>query len=172
MIRPHLKSTVPTLNLLDPLINAFLNPEKDRLKDVLRDLLRRDEALGGSGYGFIYGSKIWHLRPMKDVKTRTTKDLHDELLPEMEGYELRVKNLVRDEQRMRQAFAVVLARCGSSQDVRDALPEPLVMLVQDLAVLPRTRPEGFLLHEFPLLEGQFKKAVDISLYYAARELLA
>ena len=64
-----------------------------------------------------------------------------------------------------------MSRCESPQDLRDALPEPLVRMFPTLSVLPRIRPEGWVIQENPELFDEFQNVVNLVLHYQVNHLI-
>ena len=161
----------PTYALLQPMLHNFLAFEKDRLQGRKKDLVQANAKIGGSDRGCVFrGQVISHLKPHQ-LRGGPLSPLDPSLASQGEILLNNLKLLEEDEQRMRQAFSVVMSRCTSSQDLRDALPEPLVQEVPELSRMARTRAEGFLLAEHPLLKSQYDRAVMLGLKYAANRLI-
>ncbi len=170
----HLTTIYPagtTMAFLAPLIQAFLGPEIQRQNDILQDLLRKNSALGGHPNGYYHAGQPFTLVAPKFLRGATIGPIHPTLQDSADHLMFLRNQLQDDRKRLTQSLSVILSRCQSTQDIRDAFPEALVEEVSDLRSLSRTRPEGFLLEANPLLHDQYQRAIDIALDYKAKRLI-
>lgn len=151
------------------LISEFFRQESERQKDQLNKLIRRNVPFSGSTDGFTFeGVTFTELkrRPSKPF-SQLDGSLHDEAkLLITVG-----KKMEADRERMRRSLAVLFNRCETTQEFRDALPEPLVTFLPSARGLTRTRDAGALLAENPLLQRDFQTLLDIVFYYEANRLV-
>lgn len=161
----------PALDILEPMIQAFLRPETERLYALVVSLVKQNHALGGHEKGFYYAGQRYSGTTTRFLKGDTLYPSHGSLESKVIGYRNRKAKFDTDTTRLRLSLSVVLSRCQTVQGMRDALPEPLAMLMPAMRQLPRIQDEGWVLAEFPLLQEQFQKTVDVALYYQANNLI-
>lgn len=171
MPAPTTYATGSPTAFLAPLTQAFLGPEIKRQHDILQDLLRKNSALGGHPNGYYHAGQLFALVAPKFLRGSMIGPIHPTLQDSADHLMFLRDRLQADNKRLTQSLTVILSRCQSTQDIRDAFPEALVEEVSDLRSLSRTRPEGFLLEANPLLHDQYQKAIDIALDYKAKRLI-
>jgi hypothetical protein len=97
--------------------------------------------------------------------------IHDSLLSEMQEYDRQIREFNADKVAFDQGFSLLLSKCTSPQDVRDALPDVLLPVMGSPEhLLDRTRPEMYTLTS-PLHIKQFEKVKDKIYFYLATALL-
>lgn len=161
----------PVSELLGPVCSALLARETKRLNAVRVSLIQKNGNIGGSPDGFLYAGKVYtelrgparHGKIFKPIAKQLEQDAYDLVFL--------TDRLEADGQILRQSLSVVIPLCRTKQDVRDVLPETLVADIPTFRGIPRQREEGFALNEKPLLKAQYKKAVEIALYYRVNQLI-
>lgn len=161
----------PASQMRDPLMELFMRDETARLRELTAKLCMDNAALGGTPNAFRYNSRIYHAIPLRDIHRTSVKQIDTTLEDRAAHLEHVTEIFERDTKRLTQGITVVLSRCTTSQDVRDALPEELVQISPELSTLPRTRPEGYVLEEHPMLRKQFEATMELALYYTANRLI-
>lgn len=159
------------LPLIDPLIQTLMGAEAKRLNEMKLDLIRRNQEEGGDEHGFLFIDMYFLDRPRKYLRGVSLKGPQKGLTDDALFLYDAVNDAQRDEQKLRQSLTVVLSKCKSSQDVRDVLPEVFIGEISSLRGMKRTRPEGYLLEEYPMLKSQYKKAIEIAEYYTVNKIL-
>ena len=161
----------PTMELLDPMVAALMDPEKERLTNLLERLILSNQKLGGTMNAFYHLGIMYSVISVHHLRGIQVKNLDPALVHEFEVYLEDRDRYETDRKKLSQALSVVLPKCRSLQAIRDALPEALVGFIPQLRGMERMDPEGFLLRSNPMLHEQFKKASDIALYYIANRMV-
>lgn len=159
------------LHLIKPLIRGLMEKEISRLHKIMTQLVVENHVLGGHKYGFYYFGVLYSPYERRYTASQSLKAIHQSLTHQ--AHALYTASLKRqsDEQKLRQTLSVLLSRCNTRQDVRDALPEILGKLVNDLRTLPRSRPEGFVLNKTPHLREQYNTALEIVNFYTFNKMV-
>ncbi len=76
-----------------------------------------------------------------------------------------------DQDKIRQSINLLLLDCNNMQDQRDALPNTLVNLSDELKQIPRIREEAWTIINNPMHYRQYLKIRDKIDYYSAMKLL-
>ena len=164
-------SSAKPLPFVQALVESLLKAERDRLNEVLGQILKLDQRAGNQGQAFLYGGRIFSLVPLAEARKTPIKPISRGLYGEVDYYLSEERALNRTAQRLRQGLSVVTTKCQTKEDFRNALPDILVREIDTLRNIPRTKPEGFMLDGNPRLHEQFKATVDLALSYAARRML-
>lgn len=159
------------LPLIDPLVESVMNVEARRHHHLILQLINENHALGGHKNGFFFLGMRYANLQSRYVASENLRYLVPSLSEGAHSLHSEILQARSDETKLRQSLSVVLPRCKSNQDVRDVLPEVFIREVSQLKNLKRTRPEGFLLEDHPMLYSQYAKAVDIAKYYTANKIL-
>lgn len=165
------KHISPVAELVDPVCSALMNRETKRLQGVKENLIKDNSSLGGAPEGFLYQGTIYSNAKGPARRAAKLKPIHESLTNRAEDFQFLSNKLEIDRQILRQSLSVVIPKCRTKQDVRDALPETLIEDIPDFRGMQREREEGFLLDENPLLKSQFERAVSIALYYRVNQLI-
>lgn len=160
------------MHIIDVLVALLKVPETRRLEKYIDRIVKlNQEADQTTNQGFLYrGLRYWHSSvPNGNIPM---KALHDSLCHEIEDYlasELAVKNEL---QLVGQSLRALLQKCQSTQDVRDALPECLVQILdRKISSLPRERPEAWTLEPGSRAERQYRKILPRIEFFTAARLL-
>ena len=171
MARPPQRALNPALELIDPMVASFLNKEKARQRCVLEALILKNFTAGGNQFGYYFQGKRFSLLASRFLKGVPLNIVEPAVRQEAEDFDAASTKLEQDEKKLTNGLTVVLSRCSGFQDVRDVLPEPLVQVFQQLSSLTRTREEGWVLQEAPMLRTQYEKTIGIALYYQVNNLI-
>jgi len=159
------------LPLLDPLVESVMKVEANRHHHLIMQLINENHALGGHKNGFFFLGMRYSNLETRHVVSENLRYIVPSLTEAAHTLHSEILQAFADEKKLRQSLSVVLPRCKSNQDVRDVLPEVFIREVSQLKDLKRTRPEGFLLEDHPMLHNQYVKAVNIAKYYTANKIL-
>lgn len=162
---PEIKQT------LSRLVSAILLQERNRLSRVQTELIEDNHSLGGTEYGFRFGAKKVSDIGLRHLAHIVLKPLDANLYDRAHGMFECEEIVERQEKKLSQAFSMILPKCDTPQDIRDAFPDHYIVLCHDLKVIPRNRQEGYLLVLYPSLENPFKNIAIICDYYEANRLL-
>lgn len=134
-------------NLITSLLNILFEPEERRLDLVVTELDKQNrEMKGHTRQGFILGGRIFI--PQKSQHNRDKGGYPSLAWPlnEQANAFLRDANSIRDDKQMiSQIMGLAIMPCSTVDDIRNALPESIVVLNSDLLALPRTNVEGYTL---------------------------
>lgn len=165
------KRTKSYLKLVTPLMNSIMINETERMLKEREKLVIKNRDLGGSRHGFYYkGVRYSNEHPLflKDV---ILPPVQEEFKPQVQDYLTMMEQLEKDRQFLKQGLGVVLARCKTSQDVRDVLPDSFLHTIPSLNSFQRTRTHSFIFNGDSKLQLQYEKAVEIAEYYTANLLI-
>lgn len=164
--------TITSQSYTDFLIHQVFSRDLQIQANKLADVITRNENLGNPGGGFLFGGRFWSHYPKKAQLSLPKRVLHPELQNEFTSYMAEVVATERDQTQLQQRLKQLLRDCNNGTDVRDALPEAaLQFLPDDLRSTPRTRPEGWPLQSKSLLMADFKRTVELFLFYSANRML-
>lgn len=158
--------------VIDALIIELMKPESTRLKKRELELVKENRKVSSGNFdGFFYQGK-YYTDLDKSVASKGIKSgLHSSLVPSMEAFVADEKIVKNDQHRMKQALALVLKDCRTAQDLRDALPNQLAEMIDQIKHLPRQRPEGFTLMADPRKLSQYQLLREKIEFYTATRLL-
>lgn len=169
---PPSKGNTTVLQIIPIIIERFFKSELDRQEELIKNLIKKNSReKGGSDVGFIYGTERYFVEKDPRVRGAKLSLIHPDLADDAGIVALMRRNLEKDRQKLRQSLSVVLSRCQSKQDVRDALPDVLGLEVDFVRGLKRTRQPEDLLQGEPMLQAQFHTVLDIVNKYAASKLV-
>ena len=161
----------PIMELLNPMVDGLMTPEKERLDRTLDQLIITNQKRGGTMNAFYYQGLLYANTPTKYLRGIQVANLDQDLEHEFEVYLSDFRLLKENLKRLTQAMSVILPKCRNAQQVRDAIPEALVMFIPQFRGMERMDPEGFLLRSNPMLHEQFQQAIQIALYYVANRII-
>mgnify|MGYP003456900741 FL=1 len=76
-----------------------------------------------------------------------------------------------DRLRVKQALAILLKGCRTAQDLRDALPNQLAEMIDQIKPIARSRPEGFTIMDDPRKYKQYQMLREKIEFYTVTRLL-
>lgn len=155
--------------IITAFIEALFKSEAARIDKSVERLDRENrEILKTSNWGFMWQGQRF---VPKNSPYRVTNVFALDFSLRHEGNFL-LKDIAQvgeDEQMIRETIALLIERCETEQDLRDALPDALVELSPKLMALPREREAGYTLRGNERALRQFTKILDkIHLYAATR----
>ena len=158
-------------HVIKRIMAEVFSAEERRLSRIRDQLLQANKELHPKPHdGFRYRGETF--LPEFLVKgTRTWAPLHSSLIDDADDY-LRDKEQVwSDRQMISQILYTLLINCNNLQDIRDALPEPLVSTLPELSHFKRTREPGFTILNSVRTKRQLDKMIGrIEFYTTARFL--
>lgn len=157
--------------MVNVLVQQVFSYEIEAIAASLTDLVKENQTLGGTLNAFIYSGKTYSLIQNRFIRGLSINPLHPSLEAQADRYIDRQDRVITDHRRIINSMSVVTNKCTSRQDIRDVLPETLVVLVPQLAQMERLREEGFLIKFNPVLKKQFQDTVNLLLDYQANRLL-
>lgn len=158
--------------IIKALTNALFKAETKRLKKRELELVGENRSLFSEQYnGFFYQGQFYtdldRSLASKGIKT----SLHPSLVPSMERHIKDKKEVEFDRLRVKQALALLLKDVRTAQDLRDALPNRLAEMIDQIKGMERSRPEGFTLMTDPRKIKQYQKLRENIEFYTAARLL-
>jgi len=167
----NIPQTTALMALLQPMVEALMTTEADRLKGQLQTLLKQNVEQGGSKDAYTHRGEVYSLLPRVYLRGTTILPITPSLVPQAEDYRLSLQAVERDTRRIRQALSVVVPRCSSKQEIRDVLPESLAAQIPDFRGMERHHTEGFVLKDMPDHLEQFQEAMNLAISYQANQLI-
>lgn len=154
--------------LTDQIVGQLLNAEIRRLSNWQDKLVQKNQEYYPNTYGFLFnGSR--HKQSNVTGQLPRFPELHPDLWEEGYRFHKDVVALKQETAFVRQALVSVLEDCKDNQDIRDALPDCIVDMIDPLRGLSRTREEAFTIQNKPRQLRQWQKArPNIDVYAAAR----
>ena len=157
------KSISTVYTIVTSLVTKLLEADKRRQNDSLIEINAANKSLQKQSIdGFIYRGDFWC--PTLDgpilggARVKRTL-LHPTLEPKMNDW-LSERNLIVHEQHLiRQVLHTLVRKCQDMQDLRDTLPECVVMLFKELDQLSRTREPAWTIQDNPRALSQWAKVL-------------
>lgn len=158
--------------IIDALISGLFSTEMQRLKKRELQIVVENRKVSGSQFdGFFYQGR-YYTDLDKSIASKGIKSgLHSSLVPQMERHIKDRREVEFDRLRVKQALALILKGCRTAQDLRDALPNQLAEMIDQIKSMPRSRPEGYTLMTDPRKIKQYQKLREKIEFYTAARLL-
>ena len=158
--------------IIRALTDALFSAETKRLRKKEFDLVAENRSLSSQHYdGFFFQGQFYtdldRSLASKGIKT----SLHPSLVPSMERHIKDKKEVEFDRLRVKQALALLLKDVRTAQDLRDALPNQLAEMIDQIKGMERSRPEGFTLMTNQRKIKQYQKLREKIEFYTAARLL-
>ena len=158
--------------IIRALTDALFSAETKRLRKREFDLVTENRSLSSQHYdGFFFQGQFYtdldRSLAAKGIKT----SLHPSLVPSMERHIKDKKEVEFDRLRVKQALALLLKDVRTAQDLRDALPNQLAEMIDQIKEMKRSRPEGFTLMTDSRKIKQYQKLREKIEFYTAARLL-
>ena len=158
--------------IIRALTDALFSAETKRLRKKEFDLVAENRSLSSQHYdGFFFQGQFYtdldRSLASKGIKT----SLHPSLVPSMERHIKDKKEVEFDRLRVKQALALLLKDVQTAQDLRDALPNQLAEMIDQIRGMERSRPEGFTLMTDQRKIKQYQKLREKIEFYTAARLL-
>ena len=158
--------------IIRALTDALFSAETKRLRKREFDLVAENRSLSSQHYdGFFFQGQFYtdldRSLAAKGIKT----SLHPSLVPSMERHIKDKKEVEFDRLRVKQALALLLKDVQTAQDLRDALPNQLAEMIDQIKKMKRSRPEGFTLMTDSRKIKQYQKLREKIEFYTAARLL-
>lgn len=153
-------------------VDLLMQHDYDRLDNLVNNLTTANNVVRGTYHqGFMLQGKYRTLRGYPETNIATVPSLHFTLLEQGHAY-LREANAVElDCAQFRQLFFKLVGNLDAARDLRDALPECLVSLI-DFATMPRTRKAAWNIeHDASAMRLYNKLLPKIEAYTMARYIL-
>ena len=158
--------------IIKALTSALFMAETKRLKKRELELVAENRSLSSEHYdGFFYQGQFYTDLDRSLAAKGTKASLHPSLVPSMEKHIKDKKEVEFDRLRVKQALALLLKDVRTAQDLRDALPNQLAEMIDQIKDMERSRPEGFTLMTDSRKIKQYQKLREKIEFYTAARLL-
>lgn len=155
---------------LDQIVEALFEPEVRRLDSRVIELDRMNREIKGyTAPGFRHAGDVFV--PMGMKQPPILPSLAFQLSREAASFITDQKQVEDDRDLIRQILYLVTKDCETVQGIRDALPESIVDLSDQLKKLDRTNVDGYTVQHDERMSRQYQMMRDrIDVYWAARML--
>lgn len=160
--------SVALFKLTDQIIGELLKAEYRRLHTWIDKLIQKNQEYYPQTYGFLFNG-FRHKQSNVTGQLPRFPELHPDLWDE--GYKFHKDHMTIKQETafIRQGLVSILEDCKDNQDIRDALPDCIVEMIEPLRALPRTREEAFTIKDKPRQLKQWQKIrSNIDVYVSAR----
>lgn len=156
--------------LIDSFMARLFEPEARRLQKVVNELDRQNgEIRHERAYGFQWQGHRFYTEG-SPTRRKSYPALDFSLRNEGNNL-IKDRNQVEEDKRMvGQVMYLLTKHCHDLQSLRDALPDSLVELSDDLIGMPRQRPAGYTLTD-ERQQRQFKQMLDKIDFYSATRMM-
>lgn len=158
--------------IIRALTDALFSAEVKRLRKRELDLVAENRSLSSEHYdGFFYQGQFYTDLDRSLAAKGIKASLHPSLALSMEQHIKDKKEVEFDRIRVKQALALLLKDVRTAQDLRDALPNQLAEMIDQIKGMERSRPEGFTLMTDQRKIKQYQKLREKIEFYTAARLL-
>ena len=158
--------------IIDALIVSLFKAENDRLKKRELEMVSENRKISIEHFdGFFYQGQYYTDLDRTLAAKGIKSGLHPSLVPQMERHIKDKREVEFDRLRVKQALALVLKGCRTAQDLRDALPNQLADMIDQIKSMPRSRPEGFTIMDDPRKFKQYQTLREKIDFYTTTRLL-
>ena len=158
--------------IIRALTRALFSAESKRLRKRELDLVAENRSLSSEHYdGFFYRGQFYTDLDRSLAAKGIKASLHPSLVTDMGRHTKDKKEVEFDRLRVKQALALLLKDVRTAQDLRDALPNQLAEMIDQIKGMERSRPEGFTLMTDPRKIKQYQKLREKIEFYTAARLL-
>ncbi len=161
------------LELIGELVKALFEAEERRIDKAIEDLDRSNrEVKGHQKHGFMFQGRVFVAKNAPYQRSDAgTVSLAFELHKKGNFLVKDIRTVDDDKKMIEQITYLLIQDCGSIQDLRDALPESMVNLSDELMKYPRLNQEGYTLSGNERAVRQFNKLKDKIDFYTATRLI-
>lgn len=160
----------PTYVIVNTIMSRLFTNDRKRVEKLKEELNTKNCLVRGeSAPGFIHMGKSYIVGKMTPRQPLPVLSLH--LLKEGEEFLKIANTLKHDEERVRQLLVQLLCGFRTTQDVRDLLPETLVVMFPDLKKLPRNREPAWTIIDKPHAMREYQKLLPKIEMYSVSNLL-
>ena len=158
--------------IIKALTSALFMAETKRLKKRELELVAENRSLSSGHYdGFFYQGRFYTDLDRSIASKGIKASLHPSLVPSMEAHAKDKEEVRFDRLRVKQALTLLLKDVRTAQDLRDALPNQLAEMIDQIKGMERSRPEGFTLMTDQRKIKQYQKLREKIEFYTAARLL-
>ena len=158
--------------IIDALIVVLFKAENSRLKKRELEMVSENRKISAEHYdGFFYQGQYYTDLDRALASKGLKSGLHPSLVPQMERHMKDKREVEFDRLRVKQALAILLKGCRTAQDLRDALPNQLADMIDQIKPIARSRPEGFTIMDDPRKYKQYQMLREKIEFYTVTRLL-
>lgn len=156
--------------VLNALVEKLFEPEERRLQTLVSELDKANrEIKGHTVMGFIYNGTAFIPPEARTRQSGGYPSLAFSLTNQASAWWADRQQIEEDKQLIRQILWLTVRETETVQDFRDAMPESIVELSEQLSAIPRQREDGFTLRHSNRLYDQYLRMRDkIDVYWACR----
>lgn len=156
--------------LIDSFVARLFEPEGRRLQKRVNELDRQNgEIRHERAYGFMWLGRQYFAEG-SPIRRTSYPSLDFSLRNEGNDLVKDRKQVEEDKTMIRQIMYLLIKDCPDLQSIRDALPDSLVELSDDLMRMPRQRPAGYTITD-ERQSRQYQKMLDKIDFYAATRMM-
>ena len=158
--------------IIDALIVGLFRAEKKKKKKRELEMVSENRKISAEHYdGFFYQGQYYTDLDRALAAKGLKSGLHPSLVPQMERHMKDKREVEFDRLRVKQALAILLKGCRTAQDLRDALPNQLADMIDQIKPIARSRPEGFTIMDDPRKYKQYQMLREKIEFYTVTRLL-
>lgn len=160
-------------NFIEALGKALFQAENRRINGLINKIDESNRRLNSSTiYGFRHKGSTYMPESAPTINRGISLPvLHWDLCPEMEEILEDITTLRNDKKTIEQMLYKLLEPCLTTQEMRSALPECLVVLLPELLVWPREHEEAFSIEHDERALRQWELVKPKVEFYCATRLL-
>lgn len=160
--------------MISDMVHQFTIDERNHIDDIVRTIIADNTKLTGKD-GFYWNGKVLsNVQMQRGMGTNHIQksSIHPDLKERMLDAQAQYDRLALDRKKLQQGIAVLLRNAGTKEEIRNALPEIAVDVLDGgrLKSIPRTEPELYTLTS-DLHRKQFKETEELMLYYLASRII-
>lgn len=172
-MRTPLMSSSYSAGVIKDIITALTENEHKRLKKFSETIVNKHcEFLPGT-QGFYYEGRVFtNVEGVPFASLRKSPPAR-EIVPDLREYSKQLALVNREEEKLTQGLAMLLADARTEQEIRDSLPEPLIKAVLPNLVhrVKRIHDEAYLIAADARKMRQYEKFKDILFFHIGNRLL-
>lgn len=128
---------------LDEIMERLFAPETRRIDKMVESLTERNsKILGRPTHGFMHMGKLYVPKSAEAIFRMNRKiavpSISIELIDEISAFNTDINKINRDKDKIRQVLFKLIYQANSKQEIRDALPECVVQIIEEFRGMPRT----------------------------------
>lgn len=157
-----------------PIVHMLFDGEKRRFAKMMEELTSSNDRLlnVGASTGFMFNGDFYKrntkaVAPMHGERHALHADLHEPMMK----YLQETAKLMLDINKINQMCFRLIKGCTSTQDIRDALPDCLISLSNEVMAFSRTRPEAWTLEGDERAQRQYQLVRPLIEFYSATRLM-
>ncbi|MFA7188480.1 MAG: hypothetical protein WC117_00160 [Sphaerochaetaceae bacterium] len=157
--------------LVQQITGKLFEAEFRRLAQIVKTLDTHNRELSKlTTRGFMFKGKNY-IPEGSQIVAMPLPSLTFQLWNQGDAYLKDMDSVLLDKATIEQMLTRLLFHCGTTQEIRDTLPECLIPLVPALASVPRVYAQGFWAPKDEMFKRQYEKILPKIEFYSATRLL-